>query len=216
MNDNEKKISLVIADDHDLFREGLKVTFISEKDFVIVGEAEDSKQAIELVRYYKPSIILLDIIMPGMDGIEAARIIRKHNPGTFIVMLTSLKDYLSIDKALDTGADGYIVKDIKKRDLIEALYKVMNGERVFSKSVLNYLQNRFTDYTNIEHSPIGITKREQEILNLVAFGLSNLEIADKLFLSEKTVENHRSNIIHKLNIKNTSQLIRYAVIHQTY
>jgi two-component system, NarL family, response regulator DegU len=216
MINQENQIRIIIADDHDIFRIGLKASFNNEKDFQIVAVAENSQQAIELVRQYQPSILLLDIKMPDIDGCEATKLIKKENPSTFVVMLTAAEHYSSVDKALESGADGYLIKDIKKQDLIQALYKVMNKERVFSKSVLDYLDNRFYDYQDIEHAPIGITRRERDILNLTAFGHTNSEIAEKLFLSERTVETHRYNIMKKLGIKNISQLVRYALIYQKY
>ena len=165
-----------------------------------------------MVKYYKPRVALLDILMPNVTGIEAVQIIKKEVPETFCVMLTAFEDSKHLENAMNAGADGYLSKDIGAKDLIESLFQVSMGERVFSRSIIKILQNKnIPDSSDDER--IIITKREQEILNLVARGRTSAEISDELFISVRTVESHRYNLMQKLGIKNAAGLVRYAVFN---
>ncbi len=208
--DINNPITVVIADDHEIVRAGIKRLFLVEKSIKIIDEASNGKDAIQLVTYHKPHVALLDILMPVMTGIEAVPLIKKHSPDTMVVMLTAFEDSAHLEKAINAGADGYLSKDIGAKDLIDAVEKVVLGERVFSKSIINIMQKKYSIENN-QPTPISITKREQEILDLVADGLTSAEIADKLSLSIRTVESHRYNLMQKLEVSNTAGLVKYAI-----
>lgn len=210
----ELEIKLIIADDHELVRSGIKRIFLFEKNIKIIDEASNGEDAVKLAQYHKPDVVLLDIFMPKLNGIEAAEIIKKEMPDIYVVMLTAFEDAHHLEQAMAAGADGYLAKDIAAKDLIEAIKNVVNGERVFSKSILHILQNKFLP-NDSDSSPVSISKREQEILNMVALGRTSQEIGDKLNISVRTVQSHRSNIMQKLGLKNAGSLIRYAVLHKT-
>lgn len=210
--DINNPITIVIADDHEIVRAGLKRLLLMEKSFKILDEARNGRAAVESVAYNKPNVILLDILMPEMSGIEAVPSIKRLSPGTMVVMLTAFEDAMHLEKAINAGADGYLSKDISSRDLTEAIKKVVLGERVFSKSILALMDNRYNSYSS-NPEPISISKREQEVLNQVALGKSNQEIADELSISIRTVESHRYNLMQKLQCSNTASLIRYAIAH---
>jgi len=211
--DENNPIKIVLADDHEIVRVGIKRLLSIDKTIKIVAEAQNGKEAIELVKVHRPDIALLDIMMPVMTGIEAVKEIKSVSPETFTVILTAFEDSKHLELALNTGADGYLTKDIKSKDLTESLHKVMEGERVFSKSILLILQNHYVTKSHIEEPPVAITKREQDILNLVADGLTSNDIAEELKLSIRTVESHRYNLMQKLNLKSAAQLIKYAILH---
>lgn len=206
-------IKLVFADDHEVVRAGIRRVLSIDKSIRILDEANNGKDALDLVLYHKPDIALLDIMMPLMTGIEVAKEIKSRQPETLVVMLTAFEDAAHLENALSAGADGYLAKDISSKELIACLHSVLEGERVFSKSIVLIAQNKFINRGTQSEPSVKITKREQEILNLIALGKTSSEIADKLFLSVRTVESHRYNIMQKLSIKNTSGLIRFAVMN---
>lgn len=206
----EHQIKIVLADDHEVVRVGIRRLLNINRSFLVVDEAPNGEIAIELIKYHKPDIALLDIMMPKMDGIEATRYIKRNFPDTFVVILTAFEDSTHLEKALEAGADGYLTKDMTAKELVEALLNVYNGVRVFSKSILNILQNKDTREANT--AQVTISKREQEILNLLSLGKTSPEISEILDISVRTVQTHRSNIIQKLGIKSASELVRYAVL----
>lgn len=212
----KREIKLVIADDHEVVRAGIKRLLSVDKDIHIIDEASDGYDAVELVKYHQPDIAIIDIMMPRMTGIEAAKIIKKELPFIFVVMLTAFEDFKHIDDALSAGADGYLSKSIGAKELIDALRRIYKGERVLSKSIINTLQKKYYADKIDEDTNIIITKREQEILNLVVSGKTSQEIADLLSLSVRTVESHRYNIMKKLGVKNTAALVRYAVFKSDF
>ncbi len=206
-------ISIVLADDHEVVRAGLKRLLSIDKSITVLADAGNGEDAVSLIKYHKPNIALLDIMMPRKTGIQACEILKAENCESNIVILTAFEDSLHIEKALEAGADGYLSKDIGAKDLVEAMHNVMNGQRVFSKSIIRIMQNRYTPYVENEESVVLISPREQEILNLVAYGKTSQEICDELSISIRTVQAHRSNIMQKLGIKSASGLIRYAVMN---
>lgn len=210
-----ERIKIVIAEDHEIVRTGIRRVLNVEKRIQIVGEAEDGESALKVVEESLPHLILLDIHMPKIDGIEVARIIRDKFPQIVILMLTAYEDYKHIEDALKVGADGYLSKDISPGFLIDAIFRAVLGERVFSKSILRVLENPLGFQTEEENSNVTITEREQEVLNLLAQGRTSKEIADILGISIRTVQNHRSNIMQKLGIKTAAGLVRFAVLHST-
>lgn len=211
--DENNPIRIILADDHEIVRAGIKRLLSVDKSIKIVAEGQNGKEAIELVKEYKPDIALLDILMPVMTGIEAVKEIKKISEDTFTVILTAFEDSKHLELALNTGADGYLTKDIKSKDLTDSIHRVINGERVFSKSILLILQNHYVTKSHVEDPPVAITKREQEILNLIADGLTSQQISDELNLSIRTIESHRYNLMQKLNLKSAAQLIKYAILH---
>ncbi len=209
------KISVVIADDHEVVRAGIRRLLSIDKRINIIAEATNGEEAVSLTRYHKPDVILIDIMMPQMNGIEAVTLLRQENTETKLIILTAFEDSLHIERALEAGADGYLAKDISAKDLNSALFKAVAGERVFSNSILRILQNKYVPYSEKDETMITISPREQEIMNLLAQGKTSQQISDELFISIRTVQAHRSNIMQKLGIKNAAGLVRYAVIHYT-
>lgn len=213
MSENsENKIRLILADDHEVVREGLKKLISVDKSFEILDVADNGAAAVNLVNKLEPDIALLDILMPKIDGIHAASIIKASNPEVKVVIFTAYEDSDHLEKALKAGADGYITKEAGAKDLIESLKRVYRGGRVFSNSIIDLLEKRFVSYQNIDNSPIELTHREQEVLNHVALGKTSAEISGELFISERTVQTHRSNVMQKLGLKSASSLIRYAIL----
>lgn len=209
---NPQNIRLILADDHEIMRVGLKRLLSLDKSITILAEANNGLEASEMIDYYKPDIALLDILMPIMTGIEATKVIKENNPDTNCVILTAFEDSEHIEQALDAGADGYLSKDIGSRELIGAVQKVMMGERVFSKSILSLLQKKILRFSERESSgSVTITKREQEIIDFVANEYTSRQIAAKLGISYRTVQTHRANIMKKLDVTNTAGIVRYAI-----
>ena len=208
-----EKINVVIADDHEIVRVGLRRILNIDKRIQIVGEAVDGESALKLIEENLPHVALLDIHMPVLDGIEVAKIVCEKHPEIVVIMLTAYEDYKHVEEALKVGADGYLSKDISPSFLIDAIYRSLLGERVFSKSILRVLENPLLSHQEIENSNVTITPREQEILNYLAQGKTSKEIADILGISIRTVQNHRSNIMQKLGIKTAAGLVRFAVLH---
>lgn len=204
-------IKIILADDHEVVRAGLKRLISVEKSLKIEAIGQNGEEAVKLAKEYKPDVVLLDILMPIKTGIEAAQEIKQLEDHINVVMLTAYEDSYHLEKAMTAGADGYLAKDIGAKELIEAIKSVVHGERVFSKSIIKLIQKKYVPEEEQDSSPITITKREQEILNLVALGKTSQEIADQLFISIRTVESHRYNLMQKLDIKNTAGLVRYAV-----
>lgn len=208
-----EKINVVIADDHEIVRAGLRRILNIDKRIQIVGEAVDGESALKLIEENLPHVALLDIHMSVLDGIEVAKIVCEKHPEIVVIMLTAYEDYKHVEEALKVGADGYLSKDISPSFLIDAIYRSLLGERVFSKSILRVLENPLISHQEIENSNVTITSREQEILKYLAQGKTSKEIADILGISIRTVQNHRSNIMQKLGIKTAAGLVRFAVLH---
>jgi len=204
-------IRIVLADDHEIVRAGIKRLISMDKSIKVVAEAANGLEAVDLVKEFTPDLAILDIMMPQLTGIEAVSFIKNVSPSTFTVILTAFEDAKHLELALNSGADGYLTKDIGSRDLTNSIHKVVEGERVFSKSILLILQHNYVTKANMEDSPVSITRREQEILNLVSEGKTSHEIAEILGLSVRTIESHRYNLMQKLNLKSAAQLIKYAI-----
>lgn len=213
MNSESKIINLVLADDHEIMRVGLRRLLTIDQRVNILGEADNGRDAFKLVEYYNPDVALLDINMPVMNGIEATKLIKGYNSNVSVIMLTAYEDYEHLNKALHAGADGYLSKNVNSKFLIDSLFLVRKGKRVFSRSILNLLQKKIPTEQDEEVQPVRLTRREQEIINYLAQGYKSAEIAEKVFLSVRTVETHRSNIMKKLGLNSASALIRYAVIN---
>jgi DNA-binding NarL/FixJ family response regulator len=209
-----KPFSLVIAEDHTILREGLKALFTSQPDFEVVGEAEDGIQAIRRVQTCVPDIILMDLSMPKLNGLEAIKEIKRLNPTTKIIVLTvhSAEEYVLA--TLEAGADGYVLKDANRVELLMAMNHVLEGKRYLSpgvseKVIDGYLEGKKT--LKGQSAWETLTQREREILKLIAEGYKNKEIADTLCISQKTVEKHRTNLMTKLDLHNVAALTSFAI-----
>lgn len=207
-------IRLLLVDDHAVVRSGLKMLLASEGDVEIVGEAGSGSEAVAGAGSARPDVILMDIGLPDMTGIEAARVIKSQFPKIAIVALTIHEDEEYFFKMLEAGASGYVPKRAAPEELVTAIRTAASGEVYLYPSLAKLLVK---DYLSQEHAaenkPMldGLTEREQEVLSLLADGATNDEIAKSLVISPKTVERHRENIMHKLNLHSRSELVRYAI-----
>jgi len=209
-----KKIRVLLADDHTLMRRGLRLVVEQQPDLVVVGEAEDGRQAVALSASLKPDVVVLDIGMPNLNGIEAAKQITDGESGAAVVILSMHADETYILRALKAGASGYLLKDSAESDLVRAIRSVAEGKSFFSPAVSKVMLEDYVkklQRTGSEDSYDLLTPREREILQLIAEGKSNKEVANLLHLSVYTVETHRANIMEKLKLKSVPELILYAV-----
>ena len=209
-----KKIRVLLADDHTLMRRGLRLIVEQQPDLVVVGEAEDGRQAVALSASLKPDVAVLDIGMPNLNGIEAAKQITDGESGAAVVILSMHADETYILRALKAGARGYLLKDSAESDLVRAIRSVAEGKSFFSPAVSKVMLEDYVkklQRTGSEDSYDLLTPRERETLQLVAEGKSNKEVANLLHLSVYTVETHRANIMEKLKLKSVPELILYAV-----
>ena len=209
-----KKIRVLLADDHTLMRRGLRLIVEQQPDLVVVGEAEDGRQAMALAASLKPDVAVLDIGMPNLNGIEATKQITDGESGVAVVILSMHADETYILRALKAGARGYLLKDSAESDLVRAIRSVAEGKSFFSPAVSKVLLEDYVkklQRTGSEDSYDLLTPREREILQLIAEGKSNKEVANLLHLSVYTVETHRANIMEKLKLKSVPELILYAV-----
>jgi two-component system, NarL family, nitrate/nitrite response regulator NarL len=203
-------IRILIADDHRVFIDGMRALLREIPALEVVGDAENGEQLIGQVAIHKPDVVLSDIQMPVMDGIEATREIHKKFPEVKVIALTMLNESMFIRRMLEAGASGYVIKTIDKDELIKAIHAVAAGEKYFSAAVTAQLMNNFS--AKPQSNPIDIlTKREKEILTLISLGLTDKEIAEKVFLSPLTITTHRKNILSKLGLKNKVELTRFAM-----
>ena len=207
-------IRIALADDHTVMRSGLRVLLQREPWFEVVGEASDGRQAVELVDREKPAVIVMDVAMPNLNGIEAARQITAKYPATAVIVLSMHSDESYVLRALKAGARGYLLKDSAEADLIQAIRTVHDGKSFFSPAISHMLVEdnvRQMERRGVEDTYELLTTREREILQLLAEGKSNKDVANLLNLSLYTVETHRGNILQKLNLHSVPELILYAV-----
>ena len=207
-----ERIRILIADDHPLFRDGLRVMLESVDDVEVLGEATTGEEAVALAAGLRPAVVLMDIKMPGINGIEATRRIVDADPDVQVLMLTMLEDNDSIFAALRAGARGYLLKGARQDEAMRAIRAVANGEAIFGPSIAQRLTQHFAARRQPPPSPSfpELTDREWEILNLIAQGRSNAEIASALVVSLKTVRNHVSNIFNKLRVSDRVQAMAMA------
>lgn len=209
-----KQIRILLADDHNVMRKGLRLLLESQPQFTVVAEAADGRQAVEQSEAANPDVVVLDIAMPNLSGIEAAQRIISQRPNTSIIFLSMHSDEGYVLRALKAGARGYLLKDSAEGDLIEAITTVHQGKTFFSREIGKMLVEdyiREIKTRGVEDSYELLTSREREILQLLAEGKSNKEIAGVLNLSSHTVETHRRNLQDKLNLHGFAELILYAV-----
>jgi DNA-binding NarL/FixJ family response regulator len=210
------KIRVLIADDHQVVRDGLKNILVNTGIINVVSEANDGEEAIKRYFESKPDVVIMDISMPNLNGIEATKKIIEKDPEARILVLTMHDNQEYLNQTIRSGALGFILKNTDKEELIDAIKCISNGEKFFSKDISrmmieNYIKSA-QDIERVNHyKEIPLTKREIEILKKIAEGNSNQEIANQLYISYNTVDTHRKNIMHKLSIKNTAGLVRYAI-----
>ncbi len=207
-------IRILLADDHALFRRGLSTLFAKERDFEVIGEAGDGNEAFQKAQELLPDIVLMDIYMPGCDGLTATQRIKKLLPEVKVVILTVSEDDKNLFAAIKCGAHGYLLKKLEPRDLFEMLRGVFRGEAPVSRATATKILHEFAK--QVQKSPAEIAEealsaREQEVLKLISTGLTNKEIANRLEITENTVKNHLKNILAKLHLQNRVQAAAFAL-----
>jgi len=208
------RIKILLADDHVVMRRGIRALLERRDEFEVVAEAGNGREAVELAETHSPDVVVVDIAMPNLNGIEAARQIALKAPHTAIVILSMHSDESYVLRALKAGARGYLLKDSPESDLINAIFAVHGGKAFFSPAISKMLVEdymRQLQHRGVDDSYELLTTREREILQLLAEGKSNKDVATLLTLSLHTVETHRSNILQKLNLHGTPELMLYAI-----
>ena len=209
-----RKFRVLLADDHQLMRSGVRLMLEREADLTVVGEASDGREAVALAKSLRPEVVVMDIGMPNLNGIEAAHQMTQEDPSLAIVIVSMHSDEGYVLRALNAGARGYLLKDSAEADLIKAVHAVAGGKSFFSPAVSKMLLDDYVrklKRSGSEDAYDLLTPREREILQLIAEGKSNKDIANLLNLSVYTVESHRSNLMEKLNLRGLPELILYAV-----
>jgi DNA-binding NarL/FixJ family response regulator len=204
-------LRLLLVDDHALFREGLISLLSYQDDFTVVGEAEDAESAIKQARTLQPDIVLMDIELPGEDGVTATRRLKLEMPDLTIVMLTVHDDSQTLFEAIKVGAQGYLVKNVRSHELLEQLRGLARGEAAISRRMAARILEEIRGQTEPFGPGEELTARELEVLELVAARLSNAEIAERLVISEHTVKNHMKSILSKLHLHNRHQAAAYGI-----
>ncbi|MBS4013403.1 MAG: response regulator transcription factor [Bacteroidetes bacterium] len=205
------KIKVFIVDDHEIFRNGLKMVLGKLKYVELAGEAENGKEFIDNLCETLPDIVLMDIEMPILNGIEASKAALKLHPKLKIIALTMFGDDEYIQSMMDVGAKGFLMKNINKETLDKAILTVNNGGNYYSEELFEFFTKQFSKEKESPESELDLTRREKEILQLLCEGLSNKEIADALFISERTVLGHKTNLLTKTNTKNSLSLMAFAI-----
>lgn len=212
---NNPRIKILLTDDHKLIRDGIQSLLEKTEDMVVIGSVSSGEEAINAAREDRPDVILMDILMGGMTGIEATRWIKESDPTIKIILVTMeiSKEYVSA--GIKSGVDGYLPKDVDKETLLQAIRSVYGGERFFNDAIMKLVFEDFYTHEKVKSAdkklPNDLTKREFEVLALVASGKTNKELADVLFISIKTVETHKMHIMEKLGLRNSTELVRYAI-----
>jgi DNA-binding NarL/FixJ family response regulator len=202
---------IVLADDHVLVRQGIRKLIEESPDLQVVGEASDGSELLELLRNVKADLAILDITMPNISGIEATQRVKAIYPGLKVLILTMHKGRELLEHAIAAGANGYLLKEDAPRELLNAIKTIQQGEVYISPLIVPYLKDFYVQRHRKVNQPDLLTARETEVLKLVAEGKSSKEIAAMLCLSIRTVDNHRSNIMRKLNITKNTDLVKYAL-----
>ncbi len=209
-----KKINVLLVDDHTVVRQGLRALLKAEEDIEVVGEAENGRQAVGLARKTPPDVVVMDVAMPLLNGLEATRQILRFSPTTKILVLTSYGDDDCVQQLMQAGASGYLIKQTAANDLLKAIREVQRGNAYFSPAIAKRLRDQcreaFSSGQPTKKSG-ELTSREAEVLQLIAEGFSNKQIASELTISIKTVEKHRQQVMNKLNIHDIAGLTRYAI-----
>jgi DNA-binding NarL/FixJ family response regulator len=209
----KSKIRILIADDHTLLRQGIRSLIEDQADIVVVGEAEDGRSAVQLAHTLRPNVVLMDIAMPSLNGLEATRQIKREHPEIQVLVLTMYEHEEYFRQVLEAGASGYILKRAAASELLAAIHAVYNGEAVLSPSITRLVLEDYLRMDNKakENEPDALTGREREVLQLIAEGKTSREIAEILTLSVKTVQSHRTSLMQKLDLHDRGDLIKYAI-----
>jgi two-component system response regulator DegU len=216
-----KDISVLIVDDHPLLRQGLSRLLELEGGIRVVGQASNGIEALRLMDQLEPDVLLLDINMPGMNGVEVAKSVREKHPQTEVLILTIHDNESYVNEMIRVGAKGYLLKDAEPREVVHAIKKVATGETVYSTQLMERVMERYhhmeIQYSRLQSAAaiqdLELTNRELEILQYICEGLSNKEIANALFISEKTVKNHITSLLRKLEVDDRTQAAVFAVSH---
>ncbi len=210
-----KPITVLLSEDHTIVREGFRKMLELEGDFTIVGEAQDGRQAVAMVKKFKPAVVLMDIAMPRLNGIEAVRQILKDFPATKILMLSAHSDDAYVSTAIEAGAVGFLLKQTSAHEVCRAIREVAAGKTFFTASIARHFDRLNPQLSNrtgkLNTKAVQLTSREMEVLQLIAEGKANKEVAAELGIGIKTVEKHREHLMQKLDIHDTAGLTRYAI-----
>ena len=204
-------IKILIADDHPVVREGLSAMLDKEQDIQVVGEAENGVEAVSKAKALKPDIVLMDLRMPQLDGVEAMRQIRTENPGIKFIVLTTYDNDEYIFKGIEAGARAYLLKDAPREELFKAIRAVYRGESLIQPAVAGKVLDRFAELSRQAQVPEALSEREIEALKLMAKGAANKEIAAELFISESTVKSHIASIFQKLEVNDRTEAVTQAI-----
>jgi DNA-binding NarL/FixJ family response regulator len=207
------KIKIVLVDDHQMFRDGVKAVLSDEENIKLVGEVGNGHDLYELLKSENPDLIITDISMPDISGIEITKYISEKYPKIKTLVLSMHTNEEFITKALSAGANGYLPKDTSMNELLEAINTIYNGDNYFNKEISDTILKSIINKSKTGSTSKGesLTKREKEIVSLVVDGLTNKEIAEKLFISIRTVDSHKNNIMQKLKLKSSVELVKYAI-----
>jgi DNA-binding NarL/FixJ family response regulator len=209
------KITVLLVDDHTVVRQGLRALLEAEEDMSVVGEADDGRQAVQMTERLQPDVVVMDIGMPSLNGLEATRQISKRNPRSKVVILSSYSDDEYVQQLTDAGATGYLIKQTAAQDLVLAIREARKGNVFFSpaisKRLLDHYRHAFVRGEAVKKGGRRLTSREMEVLQFIVEGHANKQIAGKLFISIKTVEKHRQQVMNKLEIHDVAGLTRYAI-----
>ena len=208
-------IKVLIVDDHQVVRQGLRTCLELQADILVVGEAGDGQTAVEMVRQLEPDVVLMDLVMPSLDGISATRQVKALNSGVKVIALTSFTEDDKVFPAIQAGASSYLLKDVSPEDLVEAIRAAHQGEARLHPDIARKLMDQVAQQSSVTRQdlPEQLTGRELEVVQLVAQGRNNHEIAEALVISEKTVKSHISNMLSKLHLDDRTQLAIYAIKH---
>lgn len=211
----KEMIKLILVDDHEVVRKGLKALFEEEEDIEVIGEAADGKTALEVAGHLRPDLVLLDLNMPHLNGIETARILSKTHPKVKILVFSMHNNEDYVVKSIQNGVDGYLLKDSDKDEIMKAIRTICNGHKYFPPQISGILVDAIQSKGGLAAEPAGrikslLSKKELQILKLIAEGQSSREIASALDLSIRTVSNHRANMLKKTGLNNTAELIQKA------
>lgn len=211
----ESEIKVLIVDDHQVVRQGLRTFLELQPDIIVVGEAGDGQTAVEMVRQLQPDVVLMDLVMPRLDGVSATRQVKALESGVKVIALTSFTEDDKVFPAIQAGASSYLLKDVSPDDLVEAIRAVHAGEARLHPDIARKLMEQVAQQpsSTLQGFPEELTGRELEVVQLVAQGRNNHEIAQTLVISEKTVKTHISNILGKLHLDDRTQLAIYAIKH---
>jgi DNA-binding NarL/FixJ family response regulator len=207
------KYKILIADDHAMVRDGVKNLIRQNKDLIVIGEARSGNETLELYDQLRPDLLILDISMPDMNGMEVSRAILAKNPNANIVILSMYEDEDYISRCLEYGVKGYVVKNESGSELDYAIKSVLQGKNYFSRQAQDVIFKKYSQNVSRkkqQEDTVKLTKRELEIIRLISEGLTSQQMADKLFISHRTVETHRANLMKKLSVKNAVELVKKA------